>query len=159
MKRIDHLDLVSRIGRELQSRMPYNDIDNFLKGFDVDCSQETSGVNSKWVYVKDLLANAPDETVLRIADELEIDYGLVSSSGRDLSDSRFWIPGYFRLFLSHLSEFKQKTAALQEALRPYGITAFVAHEDIEPTKEWQLGNREGSTFHGCPSSNSHARLS
>jgi hypothetical protein len=117
--------------------MGYGDIDHFLKGFGVDCTKKTSGVNSKWVYVKDLLTDAPDEAVLRIADELEIDHGFTTSAGRDLSDSRFWTPGHFRLFLSHVSSYKEKTGALQKALRPYGISAFVAHQDIEPTKEWQ----------------------
>jgi len=137
MRQIDRIDLISRIGRELQGRMGYGDIDIFLRGFDVDTSQPTSGTNSKWVYVKELLADEPEQKILRIADELEIDHGLTSPAGRDISDSPFWIPGYFRLFISHLSSFKQKTAALRDTLRAYGISAFVAHEDIEPTREWQ----------------------
>ena len=56
----------------------------------------------------------------------------------DLLDSKFWVVGHFRLFLSHLSLIKEKTAGLQNALYPYGIAAFVAHEDIQPTQEWQL---------------------
>ncbi len=48
----------------------------------------------------------------------------------------FWERGFFHLFLSHKSEYKVETASLKESLRTYGITAFVAHEDIEPTKEW-----------------------
>ena len=32
---------------------------------------------------------------------------------------------------------KCDTATLKDALRYYGISAFVAHEDIHPTKEWQ----------------------
>ncbi|MGA9048524.1 MAG: toll/interleukin-1 receptor domain-containing protein, partial [Dehalococcoidia bacterium] len=45
--------------------------------------------------------------------------------------------GYFRVFLSHKSEVKEETAKLKEKLKIYGITCFVAHTDIEPTKEWQ----------------------
>lgn len=52
-------------------------------------------------------------------------------------DSKFWYTGYFRLFLSHLSSFKKKTALLSKVLRKYCISGFVAHEQIEPTKEWQ----------------------
>lgn len=44
---------------------------------------------------------------------------------------------FFKLFLSHISSFKKETAKLQKSLLSYGITSFVAHEDIEPTKEWQ----------------------
>lgn len=137
MRPIDRIDLVGRIGRQLQARMSISDINHFLENFGVDLSKKTSSVNSKWVYVKDRLAGEPDKTILQIADELEIDHGFASSSGRDLSDSPFWLAGYFRLFLSHVSSFKKTTAALQKALRSYGISAFVAHEDIEPTREWQ----------------------
>jgi hypothetical protein len=137
VKRLNRLDLVDRIGRELQSRMSYADINVYLSGFGVDTKRETSNVNSKWVYTKELLADTPDKTILKLADELEIEHGFMAHRDNDLGNSKFWITGHFRLFLSHLSSFKEKTAQLQKALRSYGISAFVAHEDIEPTKEWQ----------------------
>jgi hypothetical protein len=49
---------------------------------------------------------------------------------------RIWGEG-FRVFLSHKSEVKKETALLKEALADFGISAFVAHQDIEPTEEWQ----------------------
>lgn len=52
-------------------------------------------------------------------------------------ESRFWIPGHFRLFISHLSAKKVAAANLKNALHKFGISSFVAHEDIEPTREWQ----------------------
>jgi hypothetical protein len=55
----------------------------------------------------------------------------------------FWKPGYFKLFISHLAAFKKKTSALKNALEDYGVSAFVAHEDIEPTKEWQFEIEQG----------------
>lgn len=48
-----------------------------------------------------------------------------------------WIPGYFRMFISHLSSDKKSAANLKIALAEYGISGFVAHEDIAPTTEWQ----------------------
>ena len=50
---------------------------------------------------------------------------------------RIWGDEGFRIFLSHKTEMKRETADLKERLRPFGITCFVAHEDIHPTKEWQ----------------------
>ena len=50
---------------------------------------------------------------------------------------RFWKKGYFRLFLSHISQYKKGASRLQRKLEEFAISAFVAHEDIEPTKEWQ----------------------
>jgi hypothetical protein len=43
----------------------------------------------------------------------------------------------FRLFLSHKSEVKKETGALKERLEAFGVSCFVAHVDIHPTKEWQ----------------------
>jgi len=137
MKNIDRLSLIDRIGRELQSRMSYSDIATYLRGFGVDTSKETSGVNSKWVYTKELLSDVAGDTILRIADELNIPHGYTVSPSREMVESSFWAANHFRLFVSHLSTFKRETALLQASLRRYGISAFVAHVDIEPTKEWQ----------------------
>ena len=48
-----------------------------------------------------------------------------------------WTNGYFRLFLSHLADHKVAVHALKQDLRPFGIAAFVAHDDIQPSKQWQ----------------------
>jgi hypothetical protein len=44
---------------------------------------------------------------------------------------------YFRLFLSHKAQVKKETGELKDQLQLFGISAFVAHEDIHPTKAWQ----------------------
>ncbi len=137
MKAIERLNLLDRVGRELQSRMSYSDIQLFLKRFEVDTNRKTSPVNSKRVYVKDLLSDAPDDLIIRIADELDIAHGHAIFSNKIPEDSRFWVPGYLRVFISHLSNTQESAGRLKDALRNYAITAFVAHEDIEPTLEWQ----------------------
>ena len=48
-----------------------------------------------------------------------------------------WRNGYFRMFISHITSKKKQASNLKNALEEYGITSFVAHEDINPTKEWQ----------------------
>ncbi len=50
---------------------------------------------------------------------------------------RLWRPGYLRLFLSHKAHHKEEVSKFKIAAEAYGLTCFVAHEDIEPTKEWQ----------------------
>lgn len=49
---------------------------------------------------------------------------------------RIWGDVGFRLFLSHKSEVKKETAELKERLQLFGVSCFVAHEDIHPTKAW-----------------------
>lgn len=48
-----------------------------------------------------------------------------------------WRNGYFRMFISHITSKKYQASSLKAALEEYGITSFVAHEDINPTREWQ----------------------
>lgn len=55
----------------------------------------------------------------------------------ELEVRRLWIPGRFRFFLSHVSTHKVMAAALKNALGLRGVHVFVAHEDIEPSLEWQ----------------------
>jgi hypothetical protein len=137
MQVLERLELIDRIGRALQSRMGYSDIDTYLQAHGVDTKKPTSGVNSKWVYSKELLGEEPDTKILRIANELGVPHNhVVAEPGRTL-EATFWEPLHFRLFLSHLSTFKVTTGQLQAALRRYGISAFVAHVDIAPTREWQ----------------------
>lgn len=117
--------------------MRYAEIQIFLRDFGVDTTKETSQINSKWVYTKELLADEKPDTILRIADELGIPHGYTVTPAKQVTESAFWEPNHFRLFLSHLSSFKKQIGKLQSALAKYGISAFVAHVDIEPTKEWQ----------------------
>ena len=48
-----------------------------------------------------------------------------------------WGAGSFRLFISHTSASKSSAHNLKSGLAKYPIAAFVAHDDIEPTKEWE----------------------
>ncbi|PKK83747.1 MAG: hypothetical protein CVT49_06930 [candidate division Zixibacteria bacterium HGW-Zixibacteria-1] len=49
-----------------------------------------------------------------------------------------WEPGMLRLFISHVSAHRTAVSRLKQELHIYGISSFVAHEDIKPTVEWQL---------------------
>lgn len=51
--------------------------------------------------------------------------------------NRIWGEEGFRVFLSHKSEVKKETADLKDKLSLFGVSCFVAHEDIHPTKAWQ----------------------
>jgi hypothetical protein len=55
----------------------------------------------------------------------------------DIEVRRLWLDGRFRLFLSHVSRHKVAVSSLKEALWLCGVDAFVAHEDIEPSLDWQ----------------------
>lgn len=73
--------------------------------------------------------------------------GLTGSSSEQVADvvvaraerpvPQFWAPGQFRLFISHVTSFKQRATALRGELSRYHISGFVAHETIEPGELWQ----------------------
>ena len=132
---IDKINLIDQIGRELQKRYSYDGIDHFLAEFEVDPPQNFNA-NSKWLYVKAALRVAPNETILRIAAELDMAVkgapAIVLLAPANWKDTKL-----FRLFISHISKDKQIATRLKEALAPFGISGFVAHEDIHPTLEWQ----------------------
>jgi hypothetical protein len=50
---------------------------------------------------------------------------------------RLWEPDCFRLFISHTHPNKELAGQIKRDLLPRGISCFVAHDDIEPTKSWE----------------------
>jgi hypothetical protein len=60
-------------------------------------------------------------------------HGAVASS----PPAKWLNPHRFRVFISHIALHKDKATRLKSCLVRYGIDAFVAHEDIEPTIEWE----------------------
>jgi hypothetical protein len=53
-----------------------------------------------------------------------------------VSSADFWTNGYLKLFISHLSSNKARMSAMKASLAKWGISAFIAHEDIEPSRKW-----------------------
>jgi hypothetical protein len=137
MKVTDRFDAIDKIGRELQRRFGYTEIDMYLAQFGVEPPpKESVGVNSKWIYSKAALRIAPLSTIAQIADDLGL--GSLTQLSAQANPPAIWKgTSELRLFLSHISKDKDKSTRLRDCLKPHGIQAFVAHEDIEPTREWQ----------------------
>lgn len=135
MRVSDKLALIDKVGRELQSRFRYDEIDTFLAEYNISPPGQV-GYNSKWVYSKAALQGTPTDTLLKIAEELDINvprgHANASVLPRNWKDSK-----HFRLFISHIAKEKDKATRLKGCLRQYAISGFVAHEDIHPTLEWQ----------------------
>ena len=132
MKVSERMALVDKIGRELQSRFTFSEIDEYLTASEIALPQNVTA-NSKWVYSVAALAPLPLSKVVEVADDLGI-----GAQGAVLSPPSNWSnTSLFRLFISHISKEKIKATRLKECLVPYGISGFVAHEDIHPTLEWQ----------------------
>jgi hypothetical protein len=88
-------------------------------------------------YLDRLYSNDPlGEVTITPLTSAEISLGQMTATA-DADVRRLWADGYFQLFLSHVSLNKVKVSQLKAALLDRGISAFVAHEDIEPILEWQ----------------------
>lgn len=71
MKPLDRLELISRIGRYLQSTMTTRDINLYLSSFKIK-TPNLSMADSKWVYVKEILASVDEAVLIKIARDLDI---------------------------------------------------------------------------------------
>lgn len=134
MNGLEKIELIDAIAVELQSRMTFSDIDVYFSGHKVP-TEASYPTNSKRSYSKDMLSKVSDEVLFKIAEELSLEIPMMNATST--KEVTFWKAGHFKLFISHLASFKVQTSHLQSALRKYAISSFVAHEDIEPTKQWQ----------------------
>lgn len=113
----------------------WSDIDLVLGQFNLPTSDTWSGERKDYViqHIKD----ATDE------DLQELRNYLVEETDEKLADhiasaeARIWVPNRFKLFISHLASDKLLVTELKKKLEAYGIDCFVAHQDIDPTFEWQ----------------------
>lgn len=130
MKPLERIALIKKIAAELDVRMTSEEAEVYL---DLSgCSNVLSSFDYSTVEIVKHALNKEDVRILtEIADELEI-----NGSSKNTISSNVWLPGHFRLFISHVTQFKKKIALLQKELRKFGISSFVAHEDIKPTSEW-----------------------
>lgn len=127
----ERLKHVKSISREL-AKEEWPLIDLTLTQFGLTIDNKWSG-GEKETYIIDIIGTAKDSVLLDLAKHLG-----TASELDTVEHPTFWKQEDPRVFISHLATLKEKTTGLKEALAKYGIRAFVAHNDIEPTKEWQV---------------------
>ena len=76
-------------------------------------------------------------TKVVLVPQLTAAFGVRSRVPSDQEVKHIWGEATFRMFLSHVSTHKKQVADLKRALGQFGVHCFVAHEDIEPSSEWQ----------------------
>jgi serine/threonine protein kinase len=95
--------------------------------------------------VLDTIFSADSSLIAEVIDHFDIDlwfqqknpekYHRVFAEAK-IASADFWKEGYLKLFVSHLSNNKKRMSAMKSNLSNWGISAFIAHEDIEPSREW-----------------------
>lgn len=119
------------VGRMIDEAWPL--IDLTLREFGLPTTDTWSG--SKETYLFEHVRGATDAVLMQVA--AHVGYEIQGIEEPPGFEPPFWTKGQMRLFVSHLAAHRAFAAELQEAFSHLGISAFVAHEDIEPTTEWQ----------------------
>jgi len=130
MNKSDKIELIKKITAKLSSEGS-GIIDLTLKQYKIPVLQEFNG--NTFDYVLQRVQLGDDDNILELGNHLKID---LQTTDPDISPS-FWRDGYLNLFISHLASDKNNAQSLKNELEKYSISGFVAHSDIEPTKEWQ----------------------
>lgn len=123
------ISLIAEISKRLSAE-GWSLIDLTLNQF----SLATHGGSSKSEIIINALKSAPDHTLIELAHHVGFEFKGGAAPG---IDPPFWQKGMLRVFLSHLSAHREFAAQMQAELARRGIWCFVAHNDIEPTAEWQ----------------------
>jgi hypothetical protein len=96
--------------------------------------------------VLDSIFSEDSSLILEVVDHFDIDLWYQQKHpekyqrvfvGAKVANADFWTDGYIKLFVSHLSSNRSRMSALKSALSSWGICAFIAHEDIEASREWR----------------------
>lgn len=125
------IELLKEISNRLQEE-EWPLIDVTLTQFGLPTSETWQ--QNKLSYVLEMCKGGTDSVLIELAQHTGY---LFEETPKVGIDPPFWRKRMFRLFISHLSENKLFAEELQESLLQYGISGFVAHNDIEPTLEWQ----------------------
>ena len=81
------------------------------------------------------------KVIFELNDENDLEYiqaiGISKKTELNPNHLSIWTPNQIRLFISHRDNHKAAANLLAEELKEYGISAFVAHDSIEPMKTWR----------------------
>lgn len=134
----DRINIKKRIAQTL-GQQSYRDIDLTLSEFGLPTSDDWRGDTATDYVAEMLYGSVPDEAIAHLDSYLhpsQVPAALPQAESFQDSASP-WSGSDFRLFLSHVHEYREHAGALREELARRSIDAFVAHDAIEPTAEWQ----------------------
>ena len=129
----ERISIIKRIAAKL-AEMSGTDMGLTLRQFGVQTS-DPDWDHDFYDFAVGQLEPAADGSLVDLADHLFPE----DTAGRhfDSTAPGPWRAGAFRLFISHTNKHRKRAGALRETLGRWGVDAFVAHDAIEPTREWQ----------------------
>ncbi|MEM6858306.1 MAG: toll/interleukin-1 receptor domain-containing protein [Pseudomonadota bacterium] len=137
MKVSERLTTIQLISREIQSRYNWGEATTFIRAFCENPHTYADDYESVSEMMSYNLGEVQPSVLGEIVDDLGLDaIGHISAS---IQPPKVWSEtDKFRVFISHISEDKDRAHRLREALSAYNVSSFVAHDNIEPTLDWQV---------------------
>lgn len=114
----------------LLDKQDWTEVDLVLGQFGLPTS-DYDVPETKAAYVIQMVKDAADESLSSLHGFLVDEAGGSGHPGRGP-----WTGENLRLFCSHLATQKHIVGQVREDLARFGVEAFVAHDSIEPSKEW-----------------------
>jgi hypothetical protein len=130
----ERVDLMRRLADQVDgSGMPGADVEVMLRGFGFPAEGWDGGFDeSLRTYVMRMIEQGQDEALV------ELDEYLLGGSSRDSLDPADlpWAAGTYKLFITHTHSHAALAGGVRNIFARWRIDAFVAHDTIEPTREW-----------------------
>lgn len=134
----ERVSLIKKVATTLAPQ-GWHDIDLVLGQFGFPTNDDWRG--DEYPYVVEMIKHADDDCLADLNAYLhpgDVPPTDPQPAERVVEDPDSpWTTGGFRLFLTHLASQRENVGKLKAALAEHSIEAFVAHETIEPGKEWQ----------------------
>lgn len=140
MRAIERVRAIQAITEIMEQSMSNFDIRIFFKEENVPLSDpESSDVfyNRKSGIIRNYLESCSSSKLIEIAEQLDLELTIADQRSTKLGDSSYWMANHLRLFISHVHTKQKPAAQLKNCLLKYGISSFVAHEDINVSAEWR----------------------
>lgn len=124
----DRIALITESARLLAAR-EWTDLDLILRQHNLRTSDDAPA--GPYAYVISMVEDAKD------ADLVALHSYLVGDNADAPSEAQPWEQGHLRLFMSHLATHQEFVGNVSYLLSFEGVSGFVAHTSIDPSREWQ----------------------
>lgn len=132
-------DVFIFVPEELMEKIDLDNQNQLFERLKSDLDKATPEVENE--YVRAVFIQEIDETDIQFQSSIPF-----STEPRARpEDVGLWKENALRLFLSHRDNHKAVSKDLALALEPYGVSTFVAHDNIKPMREWQKEILNGLT--------------
>lgn len=135
LSKSQRVTVIQGIASHLESD-DWTSIDLVLKQFGFPTSDQWSGDRKS--YIVEMIGEAKDQDLLELGQHFGMQFDGLKAVVTAMPETPYWHDGQLRVFISHLASERDQAANLKTKLAHYGMSSFVAHNDINPTQEWQI---------------------